>query len=129
MDTEKAARHKRMQFWGKDEADDSLIVEILRGQKTATATSAGRYYDAEEYDDGGWEVGDIVDVYDLKERLRCVVRITEVYPVRFGDIPEKLWKGEACRSKEHFQQVHRECWPHYQLDDEFELIATHFEVL
>jgi uncharacterized protein YhfF len=129
MDSENAKRNKRMQFWGKDENDDILILEIINGQKTATATSASRYYEAEEYDSGGWETGDIVDVYDLKKQLRCVIRITEVYPVLFGDIPDKLWKGEACKSREHFQDIHRECWPHYQLDNDFELIATHFELI
>jgi uncharacterized protein YhfF len=129
MDSGNANRNKRMQFWGEDENDDSLIQEIINGQKTATATSAARYYEAEEYDSGGWEVGDIVDVYDLKKRLRCVIRITEVYPVLFGDIPDKLWKGEACKSQEHFQDIHRECWSQYQLDDDFKLIATHFELI
>ena len=122
-------RIKRMQFWGEDENDDSLIMEIIRGIKTATVSSAEKYHEAGgEFDDGGWEMGDLVDVYDLKQQLRCRIRITEVYPVKFGEIPEKLWKGEACQSATHFQEVHRSCWPNYQLTDEFELIATHFEL-
>jgi len=116
-----------MQFWGEDEKDDSLVVEILEGKKTATVCRADEYYEAEgEFDDGGWEVGDLVEVYDLQKRLRCRIRITEVYPVTFGNIPEKLWKGEACRSVEHFQDAHRYCWPQYNLDDHFMLMATHF---
>jgi uncharacterized protein YhfF len=123
-------RIKRMQFWGEDENDDSLVLEIIRGIKTATVSSAENYYEAGgEFDDGGWEIGDLVDVYDLKQQLRCRIRITEVYPVKFGEIPEKLWKGEACQSAIHFQEVHRSCWPHYQLTDGFELIATHFELV
>lgn len=119
-----------MQFWGKDENDDGLILEIIEGKKTATATSADKYYLPEgEYDDGGWEAGDIVDVYDLKKQLRCVIRITEVYPITFGEIPDKLWRGEACNSKKHFQDIHRECWPHYELNDNYKLIATHFELI
>jgi uncharacterized protein YhfF len=116
-----------MQFWGENPEDDSLVVEIIQGNKTATVSSAEKYDEPEgEYDDGGWPVGDRVDVYDLKQRLRCRIRITEVYPLAFGAVPEKLWKGEACTSAEHFREVHRACWPHYNLTDAFELIATHF---
>ena len=32
-----------MQFWGNDENDDSLIIEILNGQKTATVTSEANW--------------------------------------------------------------------------------------
>ena len=121
-------RLKRMQFWGRNEDDDSLVVEIENGEKTATVCRADEDLLPDgDYDDGGWEVGDLVEVYDLKQNLRCRIRITEVYPVRFGSIPEKLWKGEACRSEAHFKQVHRECWPDYGLHDGFELMATHFE--
>lgn len=123
-------RARRMQFWGEDENDDSLIVEILEGKKTATVSSAGKYDLAEgEYDDGGYQAGELVEVYDLKGRLRCRVLITAVYPLLFGKIPEKLWRGEACQSAAHFQEVHRQCWPDYDLNDDFELIATHFELV
>ena len=123
-------RPKRIQFWGEDENDDSLVVEILEGKKTATVTKAAEYYEADgNFDDGGLEVGELVDVFDLHQRLRCRIRVTEVYPVRFGDIPEKLWKGEACRSAEHFQEAHRHCWPDYDLNDDFEMMAMHFELV
>jgi uncharacterized protein YhfF len=58
-----------------------------------------------------------------------VIRIKEVYPVRFGEISEKLWRGECCDSAEHFREVHRLCWPQYSLTDDFEMIATHFELV
>ena len=123
-------RLKRMQLWGENEDDDSLVVEILQGMKTATACKADIYNEAEgEFDDGGWQAGEVVDVYDLKERLRCRVRITGVYPFLFGNIPEKLWRGEACRDAKHFQDAHRHCWPEYDLTDDFELMATHFELV
>lgn len=116
-----------MQFWGENENDDSLVMEIIEGKKTATVCKADEYNMAEgDYDDGGWKIGDRVEVYDLKNRLRCRIRITEVYPVLFGQIPEKLWKGEACRSTEHFQEAHRYCWPQYNMGDDFKLMATHF---
>ncbi len=44
-----------MQFWGKDENDDSLVKEIERGEKTATVCKADEYHLSEgDYDDGGW---------------------------------------------------------------------------
>lgn len=120
-------RRKRTQFWGANADDDRLVREILAGHKTATVCPADEYYTAmNEFDDGGMEVGDDVEVYDLRGRLRCVIAITEVYPVTFGAIPEKLWRGEGCTSAEHFREEHRACWPQYALTDDFALIATHF---
>lgn len=116
-----------MQFWGRDMDDDYLVREVLDGLKTATVCRADEYHLPEgDYDDGDWQVGDIVEIYDLQERLRCIVEITEVYPVAFAEIPEKLWRAEACASAEHFQEAHRECWPDYALTDDFMLMATHF---
>ena len=123
-------RLKRIQFWGEDDNDDSLVVEIIEGKKTATVCKADEYDESDgDYDDGGLEVGDLVDVYDLNQNLRCRIRVTEVYPVLFGDIPEKLWRGEVCTSAEHFQEAHRYCWPDYNLTDDFAMIATHFELV
>lgn len=123
-------RRKRTQFWGADPDDDRLVLEILSGHKTATVCKADEYYAAMgEFDDGGMEVGDLIDVFDLRGRLRCVIRVTEVYPVRFGEIPEKLWRGECCKDADHFREAHRRCWPHYALTDDFEMIATHFELV
>ncbi len=123
-------RRKRIQFWGEDENDDSLVREIIRREKTATVCKADEYNLPDgEYDDGGFQVGELVEVYDLKQRLRCIVRITEVYNVQFGDIPEKLWRGEACSSAEHFRKAHHHCWPDYDLTPDFEMTATHFELV
>lgn len=122
-------RRKRTQFWGANQDDDSLVLEILSGHKTATVCKADEYYSAMgEYDDGCMEVGDLVEVYDLKGKFRCIIRVTDVYPVKFGEIPEALWRAEGCASAEHFKEVHRTCWPHYSLTDDFEMIATHFKL-
>lgn len=123
-------RRKRTQFWGADPDDDRLVREIIAGKKTATVCPADEYdTPAGEFDDGGMAVGDLVEVYDLRGRRRCVIRVTEVYPLRFGDIPEKLWRGEVCASAEDFRAAHRRAWPHLALDDDFALIATHFELV
>lgn len=123
-------RRKRTQFWGADPEDDRLVREIIAGHKTATVCPADEYHTPMgEFDDGGMAVGDLVDVHDLRGRRRCVIRVTEVYPLRFGAIPEKLWRAEACRDAEHFRAAHRRAWPHLTLTDDFELIATHFELV
>ena len=72
------------------------------------------------------ETGDLVDVFDLKGRLRCVIRITDVYQVRFAEIPEKLWRAEGCASAGKFREAHRKAWPQENLTDDFKLIGTHF---
>jgi hypothetical protein len=90
-------RKKRMQFWGEDENDDSLVQEILRVRRPSWRCSGGHR--------------------DYKEQ------------VPFGEIPEKLWRGEACRSIEHFQGAHRHCWPDYDLTPDFQLMAMHFELI
>lgn len=123
-------RRKRMQFWGETRDDDSLVQEIERKEKTATVCKADEYHLPEgDFDDGGWCPGELVEVYDLKENLRCLIEITEVYRVRWDSIPEKLWKGEACRDEQHFKDAHIYCWPEYDITDDFEMMATHFELI
>lgn len=121
-------RRKRTQFWGAHSDDDHLVFEILSGKKTATVCRADEYLTPMgELDDGNMQVGDLVDVYDLKGTPRCTIRVTEVYPVLFGDIPERLWRAECCHSAEHFREAHRGVWPEHVLDESFEMIATHFQ--
>ncbi|MCD6336947.1 MAG: ASCH domain-containing protein [Candidatus Marinimicrobia bacterium] len=123
-------RLKRMQFWGQNKDDDRLVLEILKGKKTATACKADEYHLPDgDFDDGGWETGDIVEIYDLRERLRCKVKITEVYKCKFGNFPDKLWIGENNTSAEEFRNDHRSCWPEYDLTDDFEMMATHFKLI
>jgi uncharacterized protein YhfF len=122
-------RNKRTQFWGAHVDDDHLVLEVLSGHKTATVCKADEYtVPMGEFDDGDMQVGDLVEVFDLRGRFRCAIRITAVYPVLFGEIPEELWKGECCQSAEHFREAHRKCWPDYNLDEKFEMIATHFRL-
>lgn len=96
-------RLKRTQFWGEDENDDRLIKQIIAGRKTATVCPS-EIYDLPdgEYEDGGFVVDDVVEVYDLKNKFRCIIRITEVYETSFGKIPERLWIGECNTSVEEF---------------------------
>lgn len=124
------SRLKRTQFWGEDENDDRLILQIIAGEKTATACPAETYFEPDgEYEDGGFQVGDLVEVYDLKANLRCVIRITEYYTTNFGSIPDKLWQGECNSSAEEFQSDHRYCWTEHNVTDEFLIAVNHFELV
>ena len=124
-----ANRPKRTQFWGVHIDDDSLVIKVLSGEKTATVCKADEYLSVSgEFDDGDMQVDDVIDVHDLRGNFRCTIRITEVYPVRFGHIPEKLWRAECCKSEDHFRDVHRKAWSSEQIDDGFEMIATHFRL-
>ena len=126
----KMNRLRRTQFWGRDEDDDRLILQILAGKKTATACPANEYFESEgDYEDGGYEVGDVVEVYDLKENLRCLIRITEYYTTTFGAIPEKLWRGEGNSCEEEFRKDHIFCWPEHEIDDDFQIAVNHFELI
>jgi uncharacterized protein YhfF len=123
-------RLKRLTFWGADEHDDSLPRAVIEGRKTVTADTVEDYYKPYgEYGDGSYEAGDLIEVYDLKQRLRCLIRATKVERIRFGDIPEAVWRGEGCASAREFQQVHVDCLPQYRLHPEFEFVALHFELV
>ncbi|MFC4929950.1 ASCH domain-containing protein [Massilia sp. GCM10023247] len=123
-------RHKKLTFWGADENDDSLVREVIAGRKTVTADTVEDYYKGYgALGDGGYAAGDIIDVHDLKGRLRCTIRAKEVRVIRFGDIPEDVWRGETFGSAQEFREVHIRCLPHLDLHDEFEFVTLHFELV
>ena len=123
-------RNKRIQFWGRDENDDQLLDQVLEGKKTATATPSFEYsVPLGEFDDGGYVIGDLVEVYDLRCNLRCQIRITEEYETKLSHIPEKLWQGECNESAEEFKKDHIYCWSEHCPDDDFEFIVNHFELV
>jgi uncharacterized protein YhfF len=122
-------RRKRLTFWGADEDDDSLVRDVIAGRKTVTADVVDDYYKPYgEYGDGSYAEGDLIEVYDLRQRLRCLIRAAKVETIRFGDIPEAVWRGEGFASAREFQEVHIRCLPQYQLHEGFEFIALHFEL-
>lgn len=124
------SRRKRLTFWGANEDDDSLPRAVIAGEKTVTADTVEDYYKPYgEYGDGSYEAGDLIEVYDLKRRLRCLIRANRVERILFGEIPEAVWRGEGFGSAREFQQVHIDCLPQYDLDDGFEFVALHFELV
>ena len=82
-----------------------------------------------EFEDGAFVAGELVEVYDLKGIHRCVIRITEVYETKFGNIPEKLWLGECNSSADEFRAEHISCWPEYVITDQFLITVNHFELV
>jgi len=123
-------RRKRLTFWGADENDDSLARSVMDGRKTVTADTVADYYQPYgEYGDGSYVPGDLIEVYDPKHRLRCIIKATKVYTIEFGHIPEEVWRGEAFASAEEFRECHIRCMPHIDLHDRFELVTLHFELV
>ena len=123
-------RRKRLTFWGADENYDSLPRAVMAGRKTVTADTVEDYYKPYgEYGDGSYAAGDLIEVYDLKQRLRCLIRATKVQVVRFGAIPEEVWRGETFASAREFQEMHIRCLPQYELHDDFEFVTLHFELV
>lgn len=121
---------KKLTFWGTHEDDDSLVLNVIAGRKTVTADTVEDYYKGYgELGDGGYAAGDLIDVYDLRGRPRCTIRATEVRIIRFGDIPEDVWRGETFSSADEFREVHIRCLPHLDLHDDFEFVTLHFELL
>lgn len=121
---------KKLTFWGAHEDDDSLVLNVIAGRKTVTADIVEDYYKGYgELGDGGYEAGDLIDVHDLRGRPRCTIRATEVRVIRFGDIPEDVWRGEAFASADEFREVHIRCLPHLDLHDDVEFVTLHFELV
>lgn len=128
--TAEPKRRKRLTFWGKDEDDDRLVRNVILGKKTATASVASEYgIPYGEYGDSGYVIGDIVEVYDGHKRLRCTIEIKDVHVVKFGAIPERVWRGETFQSAQEFRDVHISCLPGYHLHDDFEFVIVHFELV
>ena len=123
-------KRKKLTFYGVDENDDSLVREVIAGHKTVTADTVEAYYKGYgELGDGGYVAGDLIDVYDLQGRARCTIRALEVRVIKFGDIPEDVWRGETFSSAQEFRDVHIRCLPHLDLHDDFEFVTLHFELV
>ena len=124
------ARRKRLTFWGADEDDDSLVRDVMAGHKTVTADTVEDYTKPYgEFGDGSYAPGDLIEVYDGRQRLRCLIRATKVYTIRFGDVPEEVWRGEHFDSAQAFRDCHVQALAPLQLHDDFELVTLHFELV
>ena len=125
-----AGRRKRLTFWSAHDEDDSLVRAVIAGRKTVTADTVDAYYQPYgEFGDGSYAQGDEIEVYDAQQRLRCIIAATKVERIRFGHIPEAVWRGETFASADEFRQVHIACLPHLDLHDDFEFVTLHFALL
>lgn len=123
-------RRKRLTFWSANEHDDSLVRNVISGRKTATAEALSQYYQPYgEFGDGGYEIGDFVEVYDPKHKLRCLIEILDVHTIKFGNIPERVWRGEGFSSDEEFRSCHIRCMQEHKLHDDFEFMIVHFKLV
>jgi uncharacterized protein YhfF len=124
---------KRTTFWGRDEADDHLIRQILRGEKTVTCSIAAWYYN--NPDEEPTEPGDLVEVLDATGRRRCIIQIEQVYELPFGLVDDSIVKGECCESVGEYRADHHLCWDSdlamagMKLDDQTLLVIEHFRLV
>lgn len=124
------SRRKRLTFWFADEDDDSLVREVIAGRKTVTADLVEDYYRGYgEYGEGGYAPGELIDVHDARGRLRCAIRATRVYTIRFKDVPEEVWRGEGFDSAQAFRECHVACMPQHDLQDDTVFVTLHFELV
>lgn len=124
---------KKMTLWGRDAHDDRLVLEVLRGEKTATCTPKVWYFDSPE--ELPTEVGDVVAVYDQQGKHRCTIRITENYEIRFGNVDVRIAKAENTNTVEEFRKDHFVSWEEalrqdgVQLNDDTIIVVEHFELV
>lgn len=122
-----------MTLWGRDEQDDRLVLEVIRGEKTATCTPRVWYYDSPE--EPPTEVGDLVAVYDQQGKQRCTILITENYEMLFGDVNVRIANAENNNSVEEFRKDHIVSWEEalrqegIELDDNTVIVVEHFELV
>jgi uncharacterized protein YhfF len=129
----RGGRMKKMVLWGRDEHDDRLVLEVIRGEKTATCTPKVWYYDSPE--EPTTEVGDLVAVYDQRGKHRCTILITENYEIHFGDVDERIAKAENVETIEEFREDHIFSWEEalrqegIGLDDNTIIVVEHFALV
>jgi len=125
-----AIARKKLTFYGVDQDDDSLVRAVIAGRKTVTADTVPDYYRGYgELGDGGYAPGDLIEVFDLRGRARCLIRATRVEIIRFGQVPERVWRGEDFDSAAAFQECHRQALAQLALHDDVELVALHFALV
>lgn len=114
------ARRKRIQF-----GENHFIEQILAGRKTVTLCPAEDYDQPwGEYSDGGWQVGDEVEVYDATGCWRGLIVVTQVQPIPFGEAATTLWYEDGYNSQADFRDDYRQAWADTPCDTA--LIALHF---
>ncbi len=124
---------KMMTFWGRNDQDENLLIECLQGVKTVTCTPKV-WVTEEDYS----YVGDLFEVQTKLGKKACVIEITEVYEMKFGDITgeigERIAKGENS-TLEQFIQDHIFSWEAaleqegHGFNEETLIVVEHFTVV
>ncbi|RFB15024.1 ASCH domain-containing protein [Bacillus sp. HNG] len=126
---------KRIDFWGRDEYDERLLEEVLRGVKTVTCTPKV-WYDQLPNEEKS-EIGDIIQVFTKRNEHKANLQITDFYEIRFGEVNgevgERIAKGENSTLDE-FIEDHIFSWEKplkndgYELNEDTIIVVEHFQV-
>ena len=119
---------------GDDGLGDRLIQEVMDGEKTATCCPRSDYTE-EELAEVTSSVGEVVDVLDADENVRCRVRMVAVYETTFGRPAPGLVRGEGFGDDaDAFRQDHTNAWADEMeeegnpLSDDTILVVEEFEL-
>ena len=96
--SEKAVREMRFGWYGDEGLGEALIQRILLGHKTATSSPS---YDPQEADEG-----EPVKVLDKTGKQRCVIKITRVVTIPWGEIDEGVAKALGMTLEEAKRAAH-----------------------
>lgn len=126
---------KRIDFWGRDEYDERLLEEVLRGVKTVTCTPKVWYDQLPEQEKS--EKGDIIQVFTKRNEHKANIEITDFYEIRFGEIQgeigNRIAKGENSTLDE-FIEDHIFSWEKplqndgYELNEDTIIVVEHFKI-
>ncbi|MFI5360823.1 MAG: ASCH domain-containing protein [Elusimicrobiota bacterium] len=121
--------------WEGDEGvGERLIQQILRGEKTATA-SPKALYNPQELAELRASVGRLLTIIDKHDRPRCTIRQLAVFETTYGEPDPRLVAGEVCADAAEFRREHAHVWDDLfekagiRLQDETVLIAELFELV
>ena len=96
--------NRRMQF-----VSDSLVAQVVRGEKTASVMAVGHVDVKEDDYDDALVVGEVYDVYDSSLVKRATIRVTAMELCTWDSIPERLWRGEVNVSADEFRSGEVTC--------------------
>lgn len=131
---EKIGETSQFGWEGDEGAGERLIQQILRGEKTATA-SPREFYSPEDLRALFASAGRLLTVVDKHDRPRCVIRQLEVFETTYGRPDPRLVAGEVCADAAEFRRGHAHVWDDLfekagsALRDETLLIAELFELV
>ena len=100
---------KHCTFWGETADDEQLVAAIIAGLKTATCEPKVWAEDPDN-DEELAAVGEQVAVMSKRGRHLCTIEIAESCEVKFGEVDDRLVRGEGCRDLDHFAEAHRTAW-------------------